>query len=289
MFRHPPARRLVGAAVVLFALLLPGTLGAMPIKDPDALAVLTLCSRGEDGAAWLQLNPQQNLLVTPGYLLRRDLRVTAVRRDSVVLYDLARRVYHTLVFPETVEPLPVIGKQRHHEATIRGVMLPLWMVLRVVAAAFRADYICHSLTASYVQAIYHARDLEYLLRRVMPPLHSMRVERNIVFCSPNLVAGVPWTVPLGKLREYKSDRLAEWYPPLGKTGSLVSDGKDLFAMLKEIEKKTKVPIIWPQPVNIPLYCSLRERPWHEILETVVIFNGLGLYARPEGVMVGPPR
>lgn len=283
-------RSRVHVHVVLFCCWLALSVGlvtsatAVPVKDPSAIQLLAMLSLGEDGTAWVETG-HQKILVTPGYQLARGLRVVSVRRDSVVLYDIVNRRYFTLDIPGT----DVIGLQRHHEATIRSRVMPLPMLLRMVALAWRHDYICQSLTAAVAQPVFHARDEKYLLERLMPPQHSFRLRNNLLWCSPAVVMGKPWTTLLGRIDEYRSERLAEWYPALAKRGTIIADGKDLFAVIKTIEHQTKVPMRWEAPHSYPLYCSLRDRPWHEILETILLFNGLGLYPTEHGLMIAPAR
>lgn len=257
---------------------------AVPIGDLGAVKLLGLISTGTDGSAWIEYG-QQKFLVTPGYQLTAGVRVTAVRRDAVVIYDSRSRQYHLLSIPGTDH----LGKQRAHEVTIRTGTLPLPMHLRMVARAFDRDYICHSLTAAVATALFHSRGEKYLLDRLMPAHHAWRLRGNTIFAGPQVVLGVRWTNLLGRLDEFRSERLAQWFPPLAGKGSIISDGKDLYSVVKQIEAQTKVGMRWESPHSLPLYCSFKDRPWHEILEIILIYNGLGIYPTEHGLMIAPPR
>ena len=66
------------------------------------------------------------------------------------------------------------------------------------------------------------------------------------------------------------------FPSLAEKGTLISDGRELADVLHDIETRTKVLIRWERPLKMPLYCSFKDRPWHEILENILIFNGLSI-------------
>ncbi len=250
----------------------------LPVANPDEIEVFGLVSLGEDGAAWLRWGGRE-FLVSPGFMIGRDLRVVAVRHDSVVLYRPQARVYHALS-PKTYD-LP--GKDRTH--VIWCAPMPLWKAIRMIALAYRKDYICHAKTRAEVSPRRHHRDMISMLEQTVSPHHRAHGREGIIYASPVHVDGLGWNWFNEQVRRFNSRNLSKWFPALAEKGTVISDGRDLASVLEFIAWRVRVPIRWDKPIRLPLYCSFKDRPWHEIIAHIAIFNGLGLQPGPEGLVV----
>ncbi len=262
---------------LLMVFLLPGLAQAIFIPEPDEIKVDGLVSFGEDGAAWLNWQGHE-ILVTSGYMIGRNLRVVAVRHDSVVLYRPETKQYNVLL-PDT----RLAHKDR--VAVIWTLPMPIWKITRMVGLAYRKDYICHYSTDAGNQVRQHVNTIEMMMERVVSPNHRFYPRKGLLYVAPVHVHGTGWKHLMHNIQRYRSKTLAEWFPVLEKKGTIISDGKPLDQTLQKIAYSTGVKIAWHHPVILPLYCSLRDRPWHEILEAIVIFNGLEIYPTSEGLEI----
>lgn len=261
----------------VLAVIIPVTAQALLIANPDEIEVEGLVSFGEDGAAWLKWQGHE-ILVTSGYMIGTDLRVVAVRHDSVVLYRPAGKQYHVLVL---ASDLPY----KDRTDVIWTQSLPIWKITRMVGLAYRKDYICHFSTVSQNQVRRHVRGHEAMMDLVVSPHHRFYPRRGLFFVAPVHIQGTGWKHLMDRIQHYRSRTLAEHFPALNATGAVISDGKPLDQALQRIAFTTNIRISWQNPVILPLYCSLRDRPWHEILEALVVFNGLEIYPTPEGLEI----
>ena len=259
------------------AVILPVTAQALLIVNPDEIEVEGLVSFGEDGAAWLKWQGHE-VLVTSGYMIGTDLRVVAIRHDSVVLYRPNSKQYHVL--------LPVSNlAHKDRNDVIWTLPLPVWKITRMVGLAYRKDYICHYAANAENQARRHVRGMEAMMDLVVSPHHRFYPRRGLIFVAPVHVQGTGWKHLMDRIQHYRSRTLGEWFPVLNTAGTIISDGKPLDQALQRIAFATNVRISWQNPVILPLYCSLRDRPWHEILEAIVVFNGLEIYQTTEGLEI----
>jgi hypothetical protein len=263
--------------IVFLLILIPGMVSALLIKNPDEIKVEGLVSFGEDGAAWLSWNGHE-LLVSSGFMIGSDLRVVAVRHDSVVLYRQQSKQYHVLI-PNT----PLIEKDRSD--VICTVPMPIWKLTRMAALAYRKDYICHYSTQAQNQVRRHVINMESMKELIVSPHHRFYPRRGLIFVAPVHIQGTGWKHLMERIQNYRSNGLAEWFPVLAEKGTIISDGKPLDQTLQKIAFATGVRINWLKPVILPLYCSLRDRPWHEILEAIAVFNGLDIYPTREGLEI----
>lgn len=263
--------------ILVLSVMIPFSASALMVQNPDEIKVDGLVSFGEDGAAWLSWQNNE-MLVTAGFMIGTDLRVVAVRHDSVVLYRPAARQYHVLT-PATNLP------EKDRTATIWTLPMHIWKLTRMVALAHRKDYVCHHSTGAQNAVKLRARTLEDMMEKVVSPHHRFYPRRGLIFVAPVHVQGTGWKHLLSRIQKNRSQTLAEWFPTLAKTGSIISDGKPVDQTLQKIAFATGVKITWQKPVIMPLFCSLRDRPWHEILEAIVIFNGLEMFPSREGLEI----
>lgn len=263
--------------LLISLLMIPELVLALVIKTPDEIQVEGLVSFGEDGAAWLKWQGYE-ILVTPGFMVGTDLRVVAVRHDSVVLYRPNSKQYHVLT-PAT----ELAHKDR--TAVIWTTPLPIWKISRMVALAYRKDYICHYMTQAQNQVRRHVPNQETMMDLVVSPHHRFYPRNGLFFVAPVHIQGTGWKFLMERIQNFRSRGLVEWFPVLAKTGTIISDGKPLDQTLQKIAYATNVKITWHTPVIMPLFCSLRDRPWHEILEAIVIFNGLDIYPTRDGLEI----
>lgn len=273
--------RILPVAVGFLALWLTVTVSpvaGLAIPNPAEIEVTGLVSLGEEGAAWLRWGGRE-FLVSPGYMIGKDLRVVAVRHDSVVLYRPERKEYHALS-PKTFD---LAGKDRTH--VIWCSPMPLWKAIRMIALAYRKEYICQSETRAEVSPRRHVPGQGEMLEVAVRPHHRAHGRDGIIYVSPVHVDGTGWNWFNEQVRRFNSRNLVKWFPALADKGTVISDGRDLGSNLEFIAWKVKVPIRWDHPVKMPLYCSFKDRPWHEIIENIVLFNGLGLQPGPEGLVV----
>jgi hypothetical protein len=257
--------------------LLPLAVMALKIPNPEQIRVDGLVSFGEDGAAWLHWNGH-DILVTSGYMIGTDLRVVAIRHDSVVVYRPETKAYHVLL-PKS----HLIWKDRTH--VIWTEVLPIWKITRMVALAYRKDYICHASTTTANMPRKLVRNMPSMMELVVSPHHRFYGKEGIIYVSPVHVDGTGWKMLMDRIQNYRSRTLGEWFPILNKTSTIISDGKPLDQVLQRIAFQTGVSIRWDRPEILPLYCSLRDRPWHEILENIVVFNGFELIPTQEGLII----
>ncbi|PKL41857.1 MAG: hypothetical protein CVV41_16965 [Candidatus Riflebacteria bacterium HGW-Riflebacteria-1] len=259
------------------AVILPVAAQALLIANPDEIEVDGLVSFGEDGAAWLRWQGHE-MLVTSGFMIGTDLRVVAVRHDSVVLYRSERKQYHVLL-PATNLPY------KDRVDVIWTQSLPVWKITRMVGLAYRKDYVCHYSTVSPNQVRRHVRGHEAMMDVVVSPHHRFYPRRGLFFVAPVHIQGTGWKHLMDRIQNYRSRTLGEHFAALNAKGTIISDGKPLDQALQRIAFATGVRISWHNPVILPLYCSLRDRPWHEILEAMVVFNGLDIYPTAEGLEI----
>lgn len=274
-------KRFFGIRTILFLLaliaFLPVSSSALMVKNPDEIKVDGLVSFGEDGAAWLNWQGHE-MLVTSGFMIGTDLRVVGVRHDSVVLYRQAAKQYHVLT-PEISLP------NKDRTDIIWTLPMQIWKLTRLVSLAYRKDYVCHYSTGSQNAVRQHTRSLEGMMEHVVTPHHRFYPRHGLIFVAPVHVQGTGWKILMERIQKYRSQTLADWFPTLNDKGSIISDGKPLDQALQKMAFSTGVAIKWNQPVIMPLFCSLRDRPWHEILEAIVIFNGLEIVPTREGLEI----
>ncbi|MEW6711735.1 MAG: hypothetical protein AB1403_18075 [Candidatus Riflebacteria bacterium] len=259
------------------AFFLPVAGMALQVNDPEQIEVHGLVSFGEDGAAWLFWQGHE-MLVTSGYMIGTDLRVVAVRHDSVVLYRPQKKTYHALL-PKS----DLIWKDRTH--VIWTQPLPIWKITRMVALAYRKDYICHASTTTTNMARKLVRNMPSMMELVVSPHHRFYGKEGVIYVSPVHVDGTGWKMLMDRIQSYRSRTLGEWFPVLNKNSTIISNGKPIDQVLQKIAFDTGVNIRWDRPEMLPLYCSLRDRPWHEILENIVVFNGFELIPTQEGLVI----
>lgn len=272
--------RIMNIVVLVFVLSFIGqSVFAIAISDPYEMSLQALVSNGSGGgAAWLEWNGYE-FLVNEKFMIGTDLRVTEVNYNSVVLYRAS------------VDKEFVIRSLAENPRRARGPVLwtfepmPMWKITRMVALAYRQDYISHHT----VGAIRHARAYEHnmrsLLRNVVDPYHRYGHEDEVIFVAPSHIYGIGWNHLLRRIKRYNSSVLGEWFPILNEKSSLISDGRPLDELLYRIAHQTGVSIKWKHPVMIPVFCSLRDRSWHDILKLIVIFNGLEILPTHEGLEV----
>jgi|GEM_PF-1121687 len=272
-----------GIIIFIFSMLfLFGRSHAMIIANPEEIEVQGLVSRGEDGAAWLKYADKlgsNELLVSPGFMIGNDLRVTAVRHDCVVLYKQRTRAYYALS-PKTKD-LP----WKDNAQVIWCTPMPLWKIIRMVALANRKDYICHFETSAESAPCRHVPNMDVMLENCVKPHHRFHGREGIIYVSPVHIRETSWQWFLNQVRTYHSEKLIRWFPALEKTGTIISNGQDLSRILDTIKWKTGVPIKWQDPEKLPIYCSLKDRPWHQILENILLFNGLSLTPTQENLAI----
>ncbi len=257
--------------------ILPAVAFGLNVPNPDQIEVEGLVSFGEDGAAWLNYKGHE-ILVTSGYMIGTDLRVVAVRHDSVVLYRPNSKQYHVLL-PKS----DLAFKDRTD--VIWTQAMPIWKITRMAGLAYRKDYICNFQTGAQNVVRSHVRGLPGMMEKVVSPHHRYYGRDGIIFVAPVHVQATGWKVLMDRIQNYRSKTLSEWFGKLNENGTIISDGKPLDQVLQKIAYKTGVRLIWEKPVKMPLYCSLRDRPWHEILATIVVFNCLDLYPTAEGIVI----
>ncbi|GAB4274892.1 MAG: hypothetical protein Kow0029_15570 [Candidatus Rifleibacteriota bacterium] len=263
--------------ILAAVLLVPLASMAILIPNPDEIKVDGLVSFGEDGAAWLSWNGHE-ILVTSGFMIGTDLRVVAVRHDAVVLYRPLSKQYHVLVPRDDLA-------WKDRSAVIWTSAMPIWKITRMVALAYRKDYICHPTSGTKNQVKRHVRNMPSMMELVVSPHHRFYGKDGIIYVSPVHINGDGWKHLMDRIQKYRSRTLGEWFPVLNKKSTIISDGKPLDQVLQKIAFDTGITIKWQRPEIVPLYCSLRDRPWHEILENIVVFNGLELIPTNEGLVV----
>lgn len=258
---------------------LPQSLYALAIQNPDEIELEALLSFGEDGAAWLRWQGHE-ILVTSGYMIGTDLRVVAVRHDSVTIFRPQTRQYH-VISPASEET----ARKDRNPIIWTTYPVPVWKLARMVALAYRKDYVAHYSIVGENMARGYGRTLEAIMDRVVDPHHRFYPRKGVIYVAPVHVHGFGWRHLTRRVQNFRSRTLAEWFPVLNEKSSIISDGRPLDQVLQRIAHNTGVHIRWQQPVVLPLYCSLRDRPWHEILEAIVVFNGLDLLADHNGLEV----
>ncbi|MDN5278023.1 MAG: hypothetical protein PWR01_1988 [Clostridiales bacterium] len=272
-------RKFAGKVILILAavILLPMAAMALYIPNPEQIKVDGLVSFGEDGAAWLSWNGHE-MLVTSGYMIGTDLRVVAVRHDSVVVYQPESRQYQVLI-PDSA----LAWKDRNDVIWTQG--MPIWKITRMVALAYRKDYICHSTTTTQNIVRRHVRNMPSMMELVVSPNHRYYGKDGIIYVSPVHIQGTGWKHLMDRIQKYRSRTLGEWFPVLDEKSTIISDGRPLDQILQKIAFRTGVAIHWDRPTMVPLYCSLRDRPWHEILENIVVFNGFELIPTQKGLVI----
>jgi hypothetical protein len=273
-----PSFRLLVGILFCYCSLLPTTAFAVYLQNPAGIEVEGFVSFGEDGAAWLKAEGW-NMLVTAGYAINKNLRVTAIRHEGVVLYQTPQNRYIvvTTAIPD--------AHRRHHPTVLWSMPMPLWKTVRLIALAYRKDYICHSETRMEVQPRTHVQSLEQMMARAVSPHHRYHGRDGILYVSPVHVRNTDWTWFNKQVRTFRSQRLIEWFSALGRNGTLVMDNKDIKDVLVDIQRKTGVPIFLNNPLPIKVFCSFKDRPWHEILANILLFNGLSLSPSQSGLTV----
>ncbi len=254
------------------------SLQALVVSNPNEIEVRGLVSFGEDGAAWLRWG-SRDILVTPGYMIGKDLRVTAVRHDSVILYRPPLRTYFALS-PRTYDLPP-----KDRTTVIWCAPTPIWAVFRMIALAYRKDYICHYGSTAEVAPKRHIFDMNDMLEKASRPHNRFHGREGVIYGAPVHVDGEGWKKYLARVKRFGTRLLIEWFPVLREKTTLISDGQDLGNVLQNISWKTHIPIRWTAPVKIPLYCSFKERSWSFILQHIVLFNGLGIAPSREGLTI----
>lgn len=263
--------------LMLLIFLMPMSGFCLFVANPEEIAVDGLVSFGEDGSAWLSWQGHE-MLVTSGYMIGTDLRVVAIRHDSVVLYRPQAKAYHVLT-PKS----ELIWKDRTH--VIWTQPMPIWKMTRMVALAYRKDFICHASTVTSNVARKLVRNLPSMMELVVSPHHRFYGKEGIIYVSPVHVQGDGWKMLMERIQQYRSRTLGEWFPVLNEKSTIISNGRPLDQVLQKIAFDTGIPIRWDRPEMLPLFCSLRDRPWHEIIENIVIFNGFELIPTQEGLVI----
>ncbi|MFA5597379.1 MAG: hypothetical protein ACOX2I_08650 [Candidatus Ozemobacteraceae bacterium] len=245
------------------------TLLAIGIEKPEEIVVDGLVSlKNGGGAAWLRWNGHE-ILATEGYMIGTDLRVIRITYDAVVMYAPIRRRYFSFS-PEV--KLPTESKDN----IILTTALPIWKLVSLTASAFQKDYLCSAQSISYNTLHHHSKSLGGMMSAIVSPNHRFHTYKGLILSSPVHIDGRGWEQFSKQIHNYNSLRLGKKYKAFNNKGSLVSNGRPLDQTIQDIALKTGVNIVWNKPSMIPLYCSLRDRPWHEILSMIVFFNNFKL-------------
>lgn len=259
-------------------LLLPLSASAVYIHNPDEVKIDGLVSFGKTGAAWLSWNGY-NMLVNSNFTVGTDLRVVAVRDDSVVLYRPHTKKYHILDMKTNLS-------EKRRGDVISTLDMPIWKIARMVAFAYRKDYISNYQISADNKVTARVPNCTSMMLQVVTPNHRFRIKDDIIYVSPLHVdrrLGLKYL--MSNLKRFRSSSLDKAFPALNTVASLISDGKPFDHALQKIVFATNVRIIWKNIKTIPLYCSLKDRPWHEILENIVVFNGFKLTITSEGIEI----
>jgi hypothetical protein len=155
----------------------------------------------------------------------------------------------------------------------------------MVGLAYRKDYICNSMTNGANQVRRHVRNMPSMMEVVVDPHHRYYGKDGIIYVAPVHIHGHGWKHYMDRIQKYRGKTLKEWFPVLEKKSTIISDGRPLDYILQKIAFKTGVNIQWQRPIKMPLYCSLRDRPWYEILKNIVVFNGLQLIPTNDGLVI----
>lgn len=242
---------------------------AIGIEKPQEIVVEGLVSlKNGDGAAWLKWNGYE-ILATEGYMIGTDLRVIRITHDAVVVYAPKRRKYFT--FSPDVK-LPDESKDN----IILTTSLPIWKLVGLTASAFQKDYLCSAQSISYNSLHHHSKSLEGMMSAIVTPNHRFHTYKGLILASPVHIDGKGWEQFSKQIHNYKSQKLGKKFKSLNNKGSVVSSGRPLDQAVQDIAIKTGVNIVWNRPSMIPLYCNLKERPWHEILSMIVFFNNFNI-------------
>ena len=260
-----------------FLLVVPILAFAIYIPNPDNIKVKGLASLGEDGAAWLDWRGH-SMLVSSGYMIGRDLRVVAIRHDSVVLYSPKARQYHVLL------PKMSLAYKDRTDVLWTGHM-KVWKMTRMVARCFRKDYICNYLTSADNLVRTHVRNMQEMMDKVVSPNHRFYGKDGIIYVAPVHVKGIGWRFLMHRIEHFRSKTLGDQFKKLNSLGTIISDGRPIDQILQRISYKTGVRIIWQHPSTIPLYCSFHDRAWYDIISKIIIFNGLTVTPTSEGLVI----
>lgn len=242
---------------------------AIGIEKPEEIVVEGLVSlKNGDGAAWLKWNGHE-MLVTVGYMIGTDLRVIRITNDAVVMYAPKRRKYFSFS-PELKLP------DQAKDNIILTTSLPIWKLVSLTASAFQKDYLCSAQSISYNSLHHHSKSLEGMMSAIVSPNHRFHTYKGLILASPVHIDGKGWEQFSKQIHNYNSQKLGNKFKALNKKGSVVSNGKPLDQTVQDIALKTGVNIVWNKPSMIPLYCGLKERPWHEILSMIIFFNNFDI-------------
>lgn len=265
-------------AILCAIFLLPIQSFALSIENPSEIKVPGIAIvEHKNAAALLQWNGHE-VMVCSGYSIGNDLIVHNITGDSVVLYRPKQRKYFIIEPQGSLIESPI-------QDLITTESMPVWKIVRLAAAAHRKDYICSCQTNNFNKVRHLSKNLSDMMKAIVEPNHRYHLRDGIIFATSVHIDGKGWEQFGKQTKHFKSKKLTKQYPNLAQKASIVSNGKPLDQTLQSIAQKTNTNIIWRRPVLVPLYCSFKDRPYHEILATIIIFNGFKIKQTPEGIEI----
>ncbi len=178
----------------------------------------------------------------------------------------------------------------HQDWSFFGHPISLWEAIELLAHGFGYQAAMHFQAGGAVVPGNHGDTIQRLLKKLLPPHHRFAIIGPVLMVIPVRPAGEDWAEVLRRLTKSIPERLSLRYPGLNKPGILLSRGDDIQFVLRKISLGGKVPIKFPKDLHFPVYASLRDMPFAQILSKIVYLNQCILIEREAGLEVSPwPR
>ncbi|MBF0547804.1 MAG: hypothetical protein HQM08_25425 [Candidatus Riflebacteria bacterium] len=229
-------------------------------NNPELLGLISI---GEEGAAWITASGTE-WLVTPGFRLDTNLRVTAVKPEGVIIYSDPPGSYISL----DADPSKEYG-DKHHTSFIWCQPIEGWKVVRMLAMVYRKDFIAGTQFEELFSPKGHFFNMEELNKICFSNKARIQEKNNIFFALPQSEKKESFSK-----KEFGSilrDPILEKYPKVRNKFSLIANGKELNKILKEISRRTGIPINFESTKSIKIYCSLKDRSFIEIIDFLTTF------------------
>ena len=274
-----PFRRTFQKVVTLFSILaMTVNAYALSIENPMEIKATGIAIAEHINSAAILEWRGHEITVSNGYSIGNDLVIHNITGDSVVFYRPKQKKFYV------IEPEGSNIESPLHSSITTDYM-PVWKIVKLAAAAYNKDYICSCQTSSFNRVRHLSKSLEEMMKAIVEPNHRFHLRDGIVFATSVHIDGKGWEQFGKQTKHFKSIKLAKNFPALKEKANIVSNGKPLDQSIQHIADKTGASIIWRKPISVPLYCSFKNRPWHEILATIVLFNGFKIKETPEGIEI----
>ncbi len=243
-------------------LLWQGTLAyGINIADPTEIAIeAMLCHDDITNSAWLKWEGHE-MLVTLGYSIGEDLKVSGITKNAITLHAPQRRKFYIL-YP----------KYNFNEKSAKGSFwvenLSLQKTVAMIATSLDLNYF---INVEYNENFNIKHEFSTTKRLIS---HITRTHKKLHLTTNRncLILQSSRTNKRAKRPRIINQRLLTTNHRLNSKCNLVALNRPLNIKVQELEQRCNVFINWENPDTTPISCSFKNTPIMEILRTILPKN-----------------